>query len=221
MATSFQAYVERENITNPDFKNSVSKASQGQRGLSAKRFHESKNTQPTPRKALGDVGNFQHNTAKKFETPKAKPSRVKIFQDTPRTNQRKSTKSKKATFSTFNANKVDSTTGETKIKTASENSFPEIEKMTPFIDTEENDFTTPQYIKRLLQHPRIINPSSLIPPKKFEIDDKTFSSHYEFDTVRQPYFDDTMANIISSISELELCEIETDLPSLDDIPLLM
>lgn len=157
MATSFQAYVERENITNPDFKNSVSKASQGislltdfslvngltliscsigQRGLSAKRFHESKNTQPTPRKALGDVGNFQHNTAKKFETPKAKPSRVKIFQDTPRTNQRKSTKSKKATFSTFNANKVDSTTGETKIKTASENSFPEIEKMTLFIDTE-------------------------------------------------------------------------------------
>ena len=35
------------------------------------------------------------------------------------------------------------------------------------------------------------------------------------------YLDDTMANIISSISELELCEIETDLPSLDDIPLLM
>ena len=57
-----------------------------------------------------------------------------------------------------------------------------------FFQFSENDFTTPQYIKRLLQHPRIINPSSLIPPKKFEIDDKTFSSHYEFDTVRQPYF---------------------------------
>lgn len=35
----------------------------------------------------------------------------------------------------FNANKVDSKTEETKIRTASENSFPEIEKMTPFIDT--------------------------------------------------------------------------------------
>ena len=100
--------------------------------LSAKKFHNGKYPQATPRKVFGDLGNLQHDTGRKFQTPK--PSTVKIFEDTTRPNQRRSTKVKKGTFSVLRDRKVDSKLGESQAKQSSENNLPEIEKMTPFID---------------------------------------------------------------------------------------
>lgn len=97
----------------------------GQRGLSAKNLQA-----PTPRKALGDLGNIQHSAAKKFQTPK--PSKVKIFDETPKA--KTSVKSKK-TFSVLKSQKGQSkTASNVKVPTKNENMLPDIEKMIPYVD---------------------------------------------------------------------------------------
>ena len=149
MATSLQARADRENTSNSVSKNSVSKTapglyfwllkdfdclvhqtnynlSSGQRSLSTK----------TPRKALGDVGNMpQHDTAKKFQTPN--PSKVKIFDETPEA--KTSVKSKKPAFSVLNTDRQHSRVfGDVNIKSKSENTLPDIEKMIPYVDQGKN-----------------------------------------------------------------------------------
>ena len=106
----------------------------GQRGLSAKTLQA-----PTPRKALGDLGNIQHGAAKKFQTPK--PSKVKIFDETPKA--KTSVKSKKATFSVLKTQKSQSRlASDVKIPTKNGNTLPDIEKMIPFVDQGKSEVNT-------------------------------------------------------------------------------
>ena len=95
----------------------------------------------TPRKALGDVGNIQHGTGKKLQTPK--PSKVKIFNETPKT--KTSVRSKKPTFSVPNTHRVHSKiSSDVKIKEKDEDTLPDIEKIVPFVDEGKNIINSPQ-----------------------------------------------------------------------------
>ena len=115
----------------------------GQRGLSAKTLQA-----PTPRKALGDLGNIQHGAARKFQTPK--PSKVKIFDETPKA--KTSVKSKKATFSVLKTQKSQSRlASDVKIPTKNDNTVPDIEKMIPFVDQGKSvTIVRSKYQKKLL-----------------------------------------------------------------------
>ncbi|XP_028411365.1 uncharacterized protein LOC114533933 [Dendronephthya gigantea] len=205
MATSFQAHIDRENIGNSGLKKNVTKASQGQRGLSTK----------TPRKALGDLGNIQNGTGKKnFQTPK--PSKVKISDENQKS--KSSVKPKRGTFSVLNTHKKQNKTlSDVKIKTNNESVLPEIGTMIPFVD-EEKDLPRPEHITKLLKHTGLLNPSLLIPPVTYQDDIKLPSSFYEFDSHEIPLFDDTIANILGFDEKPELVEVDPLLPVLEPLP---
>ena len=178
----------------------------GQRGLSAKTLQA-----PTPRKALGDLGNIQHGTAKKFQTPK--PSKVKIFDETPKA--KTSVKTKKATFSALKTQKgQNKIASDMKIPTKNENMLPDIEKMIPFVDQgkslvkikieeqecimlvhdvkyfislPEKDLPRPECITKLLKHRGPLNPAIMVPPTTYQDNFKT-PLHYELETFEPPLF---------------------------------
>ena len=208
MATSFQSRLDRENVGNSLSKSNVSKTAPGQRNLSTK----------TPRKALGDVGNIQHGTGKKFQTPK--PSKVKIFNETPKT--KTSVKSKKPSFSVLNTHREHSKiSSDVKTKTKNENMLPDIEKIIPFVD-QENDLPRPEHITKLLNHTRLLNPLLLAPTGPCE--DHPIAPSYKLEDFEPPLFDETFANIFGYNETPQLVEVDPLsvldlLPPLDDIDL--
>ncbi len=94
-----------------------------------------------PKKGIGR--RRQYTTRDRKETPDTKPSKVKIFNETPKT--KTSVRSKKPTFSVPNTHRVHSKiSSDVKIKEKDEDTLPDIEKIVPFVDEGKNIINSPQ-----------------------------------------------------------------------------